>query len=193
MDEHRDRHPHQHAHRTRRTGWHPWGRCTVQPVTRALWSGRTLEVHAPGTTAGELLLLRTLQVWGATGALVAVALVVALHRAPAVGLVVAVLLYAAGFVLLVWVTRRVRPGVRTLTVTVFHGNGRPEVHGDVRLLEASLDLLCLVEDAVRRGQVSRVEYEQVWGQVWRSMPEPVVRPACRPRSREVAQRRRSHR
>ena len=165
----------------------------MQPVSRALWSGRTLEVHAPGTTAGELLLLRTLQVWGAAGALVAVALVVALHRAPAVGLVVAVLLYAAGFVLLVRVTRRVRPGVRTLTITVFHGNGRPEVHGDARLLEASLDLLCLVEDAVRRGQVSRVEYEQVWGQVWRSMPEPVVRPAGRPRSREVAQRRRSHR
>nr|WP_137767220.1 DUF6611 family protein [Curtobacterium sp. SGAir0471] len=165
----------------------------MQPVTRALWSGRTLEVHAPGTTVGELLLLRALQVWGAAGALVAVALVVALHRVPALGVVVAVLVYAAGFVLLVRATRRMRPGVRTLTVTVFHGNGEPEVHGDVRLLEASLDLLCLVEDAVRRGQVSRVEYEQVWGQVWRSMPEPVVRPAARSRSHEIAPRRRSHR
>ncbi len=165
----------------------------MQPVTRALWSGRTLEVHAPGTTVGEHLLLRALQVWGAAGALVAVALVVALHRVPAVGVVVAGLVYVVGFVLLGRATRRVRPGVRTLTVTVFHGNGRPEVHGDVRLLEASLDLLCLVEDAVRRGQVSRVEYEQVWGQVWRSMPEPAVRPAARSRSNEVAPRRRSHR
>ncbi|KTR50837.1 hypothetical protein NS359_12920 [Curtobacterium oceanosedimentum] len=189
VDTYRDRHPHP----LRRTGWHPWGRCSVQPVTRALWSGRTLEVHAPGTTTGELLLLRALQVWGAAGALVAVALVVALHRVPAVGVVVAVLVYVVGFVLLGRATRRVRPGVRTLTVTVFHGNGRPEVHGDVRLLEASLDLLCLVEDAVRRGQVSRVEYEQVWGQVWRSMPEPAVRPAARSRSNEVAPRRRSRR
>lgn len=189
MDTHRDRHPYP----TRRTGWHPWGRCTVRPVTRALWSGRTLEVHAPGTTAGELLLLRALQVWGAGGALVAVGLVAALHRAPAVGVVVAVLVYVAGFVLLTRVTRRVRPGVRTLTVTVFHGSGLPEVHGDVRLLEASLDLLCLVEDAVRRGQASRVEYEQVWGQVWRAMPEHAERGAGRSRSGVVAQRRGTHR
>ncbi|MCM3521666.1 DUF6611 family protein [Curtobacterium sp. P97] len=189
MDTNRDRRPLP----TRRTGWHPWGRCTVQPVSRALWSGRTLEVHAPGTTAGELLLLRALQVWGAGGALVAVGLVAAFHRVPAVGVVVAVLVYVAGFVLLTRVTRRVRPGVRRLTITVFHGNGQPEVHGDVRLLEASLDLLCLVEDAVRRGQVSRVEYEQVWGQVWRAMPEPAVRAAGRPRSGELAQRRGTHR
>lgn len=189
MDTHRHRHPHP----IRRTGWHPWGRCTVQPVTRALWSGRTLEVHAPGTTAGELLLLRTLQVWGAGGALVAVGLVVALHRVPVVGVVAAVLVYVAGFVLLTRGTRRVRPGVRTLTVTVFHGNDRPEVHGDVRLLDASLDLLCLAEDAVRRGQVSRVEYEQVWGQVWRAMPEPAARAVGRSRSRVVAQRRGTHR
>ncbi|PZF59639.1 hypothetical protein DEJ23_00955 [Curtobacterium sp. MCSS17_008] len=189
MDTHRDRHP----HRTRRIGWHPWGRCTVQPVTRALWSGRTLEVHAPGTTAGELLLLRTLQVWGVGGALVAVGAVLALHHAPAIGVGVGVLVYVAGFVLLARATRRVRPGVRTLTVTVFHGNGRPEVHGDVRLLEASLDLMCLAEAAVRRGRVSRVEYEHVWGQVWLAMPEPAVRAVGRSRSGAGAQRRGMHR
>ncbi len=166
MDMHRERPP----HRVARTGWHPWGRCAVQPVTRALWSGRTLEVHPPGTTTGEHLLLRALQAWGVGGAVGAVGLVVAAHEAPVVGVVLAVVVYVAGFAVLARATRRFRPGVRTLTVTVFHGNDRPEVHGDVRLLETSLDLLCLAETAVRRGQLSRVEYEAIWGQVWAAMP-----------------------
>lgn len=171
------------------TGWHPWGRCSTQPVTRALWSGRTLEVHPPGTTAGELALLRALQVWGVGGAVAAVGMVAALHEAPVLGAVVAVVLYVVGFVVLVRATRRTRPGVRTLTVTVFHGNGRPEVHGDARLLETSLDLLCLAETAVRRGQVSRVEYELIWGQVWSALPERTERPRERARTRSAAPRR----
>ena len=153
----------------------------MQPVTRTLWSGRTLEVHPPGTTTGELVLLRALQAWGVGGAVAAMGVVVALHDRPVVGAVVAVVLYAAGFAVLARMTRRTRPGVRTVTVTVFHGNGHPEVHGDVRLLETSLDLLCLAETAVRRGQLSRVEYELVWGRVWSAMPAGASRRHDRPR------------
>lgn len=186
MDMHRDRPPRPVA----RTGWHPWGRCTEQPVTRSLWSGRTLEVHPPGTTTVELVLLRALQVWRGAGAVAAVGIVVALRGTPVAGIVLAAVVYTVGLAVLARLTRRTRPGVRTLTVTVFHGNGRPEVHGDVRLLATSLDLLCLADSALRRGQVSRVEHEAIWGQVWSAMPAR-PQPAHRPRARTTGRAARS--
>ena len=165
--------------RLRRTPWrrtptlrgeHLWGRYTVQPVTRALWSARTLEVFPPGTNATELFLLRAWHAWRLGGPLTAVVLLVALHDSPLLAVGLAAAVAVAGFLALARATRRTRPAVRTLTVTTFHGNGRPEEHGDRRLFDGSLDALTVLERAHRQDRVGRVEFELVWGEVWDAIP-----------------------
>ncbi|UFU15620.1 hypothetical protein LQK89_08005 [Curtobacterium sp. C1] len=151
-------------------GEHLWGRYTVQPVTRALWSAQTLEVYPPGTNATELLFLRAWHAWRLGGPLTAAVLLLVLHDRPFVAVGLAVTLNVVGFLVLARATRRTRPAVRTLTVTTFHGNGRPEEHGDRRLFDGSLDALTVLERAHRQDRVGRVEFELVWGDVWDAIP-----------------------
>ncbi|WP_267421970.1 MULTISPECIES: DUF6611 family protein [unclassified Curtobacterium] len=151
-------------------GVHRWGRYTEHPVSRTMWSSRTLVVFAPGTTVRDAVLLRAWHVWPVLGAVVAVVVMLTLGHPRGLGLAAAAGVYALGFGVLGAATRRTRPQVRSLTTTVFHGNGRPEVHGDVRLLEASLDALLLVERARRAGDVDRVGFEVVWAEVWTALP-----------------------
>lgn len=119
-------------------GTHLWGRYSIRPVGRTLWSSRTLVVFPPGTTTGERLLLRAWHVWPAVGAVVALAALVLAVSVPAVGTTTALLLYGGGFAVLARATRSLRPRVRSVTVTTFLGDGRREVHGDERLLTGSL-------------------------------------------------------
>jgi hypothetical protein len=158
-------------HRTRASrGVHPWGRYTERPVSRTMWSSRTLVVFAPGTTTRDAVLLRAWHVWPVLGAVVAVVVLLVLDHTRGLGLAAAGAVYALGFGVLGAATSRTRPQVRSLTTTVFHGNGRPEVHGDVRLLDGSLDALLLVEHACRSGAVDRVGLEVVWADVWTALP-----------------------
>jgi hypothetical protein len=163
-------------------GPHVWGRYAVRPVDRTMWSTRTLVVHAPGTTTGERALLRAWGAWPGVGALVAIAAMATLAAAPVLGTAAAVVVYGAGFALLARVTRRLRPTVRSLTVTTFHGNGRPEVHGDVALLRRALDALTVPERALRAGGIRPVDFEAVWAEVWDELPERRVRRGGTPRS-----------
>jgi len=159
------------AHRSRAShGVHRWGRYTEHPVSRTMWSSRTLVVFAPGTTTQEAVLLRAWHVWPVLGAVVAVVVMLTLDHPRGIGLAAAAGVYALGFGVLGAGTRRTRPQVRSLTTTVFHGNGRPEVHGDVRLLGGSLDALLLVELARRAGEVDRVGFEVAWADVWTALP-----------------------
>jgi hypothetical protein len=158
-------------HRTRAShGVHRWGRYTERPVSRTMWSSRTLVVFAPGTTTHDAVLLRAWHVWPVLGAVMAVVVMLALDHPRGLGLAAAAGVYALGFGVLGAATRRTRPQLRSLTTTVFHGNGRPEVHGDVRLLEGSLDALLLVEHAHRSGAVDRVGVEVVRADVWTALP-----------------------
>ncbi|WP_439693134.1 DUF6611 family protein [Curtobacterium sp. SP.BCo] len=152
-------------------GPHVWGRCSVRPVDRTMWSSRTLVVYPPGTTRGERVRLRAWSTWPAVGALLAVAVMAALAGSPVLGTVGAVVVYGLGFVVLARVTRRLRPGVRSVTVTTFHGNGRPEVHGDVRLLRGSLEALTVTERALRAGNLRAVDFESVWADVWNGLSD----------------------
>lgn len=160
-------------------GPHLWGRYTVRPVDRTMWGTRTLVVYAPGTTTRERALLRSWSAWPAAGALVAIATMAAFAPLPVLGTTAAIAVYAGGFVVLARATRRLRQTVRTLTVTTFHGNGRPEVHGDVRLLRSSLDALTVPERAMRSGAVRPVDFEAIWADVWNDLP---VRRAGVPRA-----------
>ncbi|ROP72809.1 DUF6611 family protein [Curtobacterium sp. PhB115] len=113
-------------------GTHLWGRYTIRPVGRTMWSSRTLVVFPPGTNAGERLLLQAWHVWPAVGALIALVALVPSVSMPASGTTTALVSYGGGFVGLARTTRRLRPRVRSVTVTTFLGDGRPEVHGDER-------------------------------------------------------------
>ncbi|MFJ3385181.1 MULTISPECIES: DUF6611 family protein [unclassified Curtobacterium] len=155
-------------------GPHRWGRLSVRPVSRTLWSGRTLVVFAPGADRRERTLLRARHGWGTAGAVLALVVMagtsVATGTVTMPGLAVGLLVYGAGFAVLGTATRRLRRTVRTLTVTTFHGNARPEVHGDVRLLSLALDTLTVTEAALRDGRITPLEFELVWGDVWCSLP-----------------------
>ncbi|OII28743.1 hypothetical protein BIV03_00295 [Curtobacterium sp. MCBA15_016] len=151
-------------------GPHVWGRYSVRPVDRTMWSTRTLVVYPPGTTRRERAVLRAWSAWPAVGALLAIAVMAALAPRAALGTVAAVGVYAGGFLVLGRAARRLRPGVRTLIVTTFHGTGRPEVHGDVRLLGASLDALTVPERALRAGAIRPVDFESIWADVWDDLP-----------------------
>ncbi|KTR06975.1 DUF6611 family protein [Curtobacterium luteum] len=157
----RHRHPHLHV----------WGRETVQPAGRTLWSSRTLVVFPPGTSPRERFLLRALHVWGVVGALPALCVMAALNGSALCGILAAVALYGTGFLALRRATRRTRPSVRTLTVTTFHGGGRPRGHGDARLLAGLLDALLVSERAALTGRISAVEFELLWADVWNTLPE----------------------
>lgn len=150
---------------------HVWGREIVHPAGRTLWSSRTLVVFPPGTNTRERILLRALHAWGVAGALPALGVMAALNGSALGGTVAAAALYGSGFLVLRRATRRTRPSVRTLTVTTFHGGGRPRGHGDARLLAGSLDALVVYERAALAGTISAVEFELLWADVWSSLPE----------------------
>lgn len=152
-------------------GPHLWGRHVERPVGRTLWSSRTLVVWPPGTSRRERLLLRAWGAWPCVGALLAVGLMVMTVDRPVLGAASAVVGYALGFAVLARVTRRLRPGVRSVTVTIFHGGARPEVHGDARLLRGSLEALTVLERALSAGSIRPVDFESVWADVWRALPE----------------------
>ncbi len=150
-------------------GPHTWGSYVVRPVGRTLWASRTVTVFPPGTTPVERALLRTWHAWPVGGAVLVVAvLVLSGGSVPGVGAALGCV--AAGFVPLARATRRTRPRVRSVTVTTFFGNGRPEVHGDVRLLTRTVDTLCLLDRAARAGLVQPVDFEAVWADVYASLP-----------------------
>lgn len=159
-------------------GPHLWGRYTIRPVGRTMWTSRTLVVFPPGTNTSERLLLRAWHVWPAVGAFSALVVVVLAVSVPAAGMPVGLALYAAGFVVLGRATRRLRPRVRSITVTTFLGTGRPEVHGDERLLAGSLDALSILERAVRAHRLAPVDFELIWADVWAALPEQPPRAAA---------------
>ncbi|WIE65102.1 hypothetical protein DEI99_000820 [Curtobacterium sp. MCLR17_036] len=153
-------------------GPHLWGWYSVRPVSRAMWSSRTLTVFPPGTTPAECWRLRAWHVWPALGALLVVVVLAVTVDRPGPGIIIGLVLYALGFVVLDRATRTLRPRVRTLTVTTFHGGDRPEVHGDERLLAGSLDALSILERALRAHRIGPVDFELVWADVWDALPAP---------------------
>lgn len=163
-------------------GPHRWGRLAVRPVDRTMWSTRTLVVYAPGTTTRGRVLLRLRASWPGVGALVGIAVMAGLVGSPVAGALGAVAVYGLGFAVLARVTRRLRPGVRSVTVTTFHGHGRPEVHGDAGLLRASLDTLVVAERALRAGALRPVDFEVIWADVWTALPERPPRSERPPRT-----------
>jgi len=64
-------------------GQHRWGRLTVRPVDRTLWSSRTLTVFAPGTSRRESAWLRAWHAWVVVVAAAAVVTLAATSALPA--------------------------------------------------------------------------------------------------------------
>ncbi len=161
-----------------RCGAHLWGSYSVRPVSRMMWSSRTLTVFPARHHPVERILLRAWHGWFVGGAVLTI-VIMAATASTKPGMVLAVAVYAAGFLALGSATRHLRPKLRTVTVTTYYGNGRPETHGDPRALAVALDTLCLLEHAAKTGQVRPVDFEAVWTDVYDLIPTTGTRSRTR--------------
>jgi hypothetical protein len=136
-----------------------------------MWTSRTLVVYPPGTNTGERLLLRIWHEWvfGAAGGAV-VALAVCSGAPWEVGTLLAAAWCAVGTMVLRRATRRTRPGVRSLTVTLFLGVEPPEATGDVRRLARCLGVLERAEAELRDGRADPVGFEAAWAEAYAALP-----------------------
>ena len=136
-----------------------------------MWTSRTLVVYPPGTNTGERALLRLWHQWvfGAAGGAI-VALAACSGEPWWVGTLVAAAWCVGGTVVLRRATRRTRPAVRSLTVTLFLGVRPPEATGDVRRLARCLGVLERAEAALRDGTADPVRFEAAWAEAYAALP-----------------------
>ncbi len=152
-------------------GEHLWGTVDVSPANRSVWSRTHVTVYAPGTNSAERRRLRLLHAWPALGALLGLLLMVALRDIPAwTGFGAGIGLYAAGFWPLLQSTKRLRRANRHIRVSMVDLGDHYERIGDLPLLRASLRILTHMDDALRRGALTPVEYEARWATVYDSIP-----------------------
>lgn len=150
-------------------GRHLWGRVEMVPATRAVWCHHLLTVYPPGTNGferGLLVLHRNFPAFAAAVALftgVALAFIVA----PWAAFGATITLYGAGIAITSNLTRDLRSRCASIgwsgTVT---GDGY-RIHGDRALFDAVRAELLDIEDALRRGMITPVQFEARWGDAYR--------------------------
>jgi hypothetical protein len=154
-----------------------WGTVVISPATGGgLYRRVRLRVYSPGTTQSERRALHFAHTWPIAGGVTAVILTAALSHElpPTVGLVTALLVYAAGFWLAVRLTRPLKGGIRTLTVASVHSFDEPQEFGDGRLLHAVTTRLDDLESRRRSGDVTEVQYEAEWWDIYEMIPGPTA-------------------
>lgn len=150
-----------------------WGTVVVSPSSGGgLYRRVRLTVYPPGTTQSERRALHFAHTWPIAGAITAVTVLAVLSTGlpPAVGLIAALLVYAAGFWVGARLTRRVKGRVRTVTVASVHSFDEPQEFGDGRLLHAVTTRLDDLESRRRSGDVTEVQYEAEWWVIYELIP-----------------------
>jgi hypothetical protein len=85
-----------------------------------------------------------------------------------------VAMYLAGFGTSAYLTRRVRPAVRTLVVSIVGYGDQAEIHGNSALLARQTNALDHMDDDLHSGLITPLEYEERWWEVYDEMPERTV-------------------
>ena len=157
-------------------GAHEWGSLQVAPANRTGWSQYRLSVFPPGTSVPERRALTFARRWPILGAVVGVAGLLCLGgRVPVAPLSISlVAMYLAGFGTSAYLTRRVRPAVRTLVVSIVGYGDQAEIHGNSALLARQTNALDHMDDDVHSGLITPLEYEERWWEVYDEMPERAV-------------------
>lgn len=145
----------------------PWGVLEVTSPVRYGWRSFRLTVYPPGTSSAErrvLWLDRHLPVVAAAGVLAAMLIAV-----PVVPPLILLMLIPVGVAIIGVVRRATRPlrqTVRTLRVAQVDLRGSTETYGDECLLSHCVDELREMDRARLADQITPVEYERRWGDVY---------------------------
>jgi hypothetical protein len=154
-------------------GRRPWGSIESSNTSASSgWGHYRLVVLPPGTTPGERRGLELSSAWFALGipfALIAQA-VVGTGLSVTGRIALAVFIYGAGVLIGLVATRKLRRGVRRLELTVIATGGRVEEFGDAQLLKASVRALKALDEGLRQGELSPVDYELGWATAYNGLP-----------------------
>ncbi|QDZ15192.1 DUF6611 family protein [Humibacter ginsenosidimutans] len=160
-------------------GDHVWGRFE----TRVLDRGGTivqhvLVVYPPGTNEYERGLLWFARTWPWLGALVGIGAFMLFGDVMPSGPLTAIVFgaYAAGVIVGLWLTRRIRPRVRRAIATVPR-DSRPRCSdGTLSVIRRAVGDLEQIDRQEADGEVDPVEFELEWGRVYAALDRADVRP-----------------
>lgn len=148
-----------------------WGLLRISASDRWGWQQLRLSVFPPGTNSQERRALAFFRNWPLVGALMAVAIMMTLGVivTPAFAAVLASIVYGAGVVVGFLGTRRVRPRVRHVGAVVIRGERGVEQFGDAAFITETAAALTAMDDAFERGELSPVDYEREWTDIYESI------------------------
>lgn len=158
------------------SGAHPWGVLEVTAPVRYGWRSLRLTVYPPGTSPAERRLLwldRNIPIVAAILLLTAMVI-----TAPGVPRLLLLLVIPVGVAIIGFVRRATRPlrlTVRTLRVAQVDVRGVTETYGDQRLLGHCVGELRDMDRARRADQITLVEYERRWGEIYEALAADVYR------------------
>lgn len=168
-----------------------WGVLRISASDRWGWQQLRLSIFPPGTNSQERRALAFFRNWPLVGALAAVAIMMTLGAlvTPAFAAVLACVLYGAGVIVGFVVTRSVRPRIRHVGAVIIRGERGVEHFGDASFITQTAAALTAMDDAFEHGELSAVDYEREWTDIYESiLPEESARST---RRRAVSGRTRS--
>lgn len=159
-------------------GAHRWGFFEESPTLYTVRTGvcaRRLVVYPPGASAGERRALVFRRRWPTAGGMLALlTAMVAAPASPAAAIAAMLVVYGAGFVVAVVVTRGVWRSCRELRCSTVRLGELVETRGDARSVEACLAGLLALERARAAGRIDEVGFERGWWRIY-DRAEPRVR------------------
>jgi hypothetical protein len=138
------------------------------------WGHYKLVIYPPGTSATERRLLALWRRWIRWGA-------VAVFVIPTIGTsviphsgafwyAIAAICYVSGLHVLTNSTRSLRARIRKLRVGIARVAGELRYVGDAQIMESSVQSLDEIDYKCAVGEVTPVEFERVWAQVYYGLP-----------------------
>lgn len=151
-------------------GPHPWGEFEVWP-SRYGYTSFCLVVYPPGAARRERLRFRAMRAWPPFGMLLGlVAMAVASQSMPAmVAFVIGGAVYGGGALALARLAGPSRRRIRTLRTCRGDDGTSALDRGPQQAMEDLSALLLAAEHELRSGRIDAVEFEVVWGEVWRRL------------------------
>jgi hypothetical protein len=153
-------------------GDHPWGRLEIRVLDRTgTLVQHVLVVYPPGTNDGERVALWFARSWPWAGAVGGIGVLMVLGDAVQAGplLVMVGATYAAGVLVGLRMTRRVRPRVRRVSVTTPCDACPRSADGRLAILRRATRALDDLDGRAARGECDPVHYEAAWARIYAAL------------------------
>ena len=153
-----------------------WGTVDVSSAGRSMWHRDRITVYPPGTTSADRRALHFERNWPIAGAILGLLSIVMLSGVwpPVLVIAAATVLYAAGFPLGAWLTRRLRHRIRSLSVVSMYIHGELEEYGNASLLRETAAAFAALDARRRAGDIDPVRYEAEWARIYETLPSSNV-------------------